>query len=339
MTVYGSVDAAYTYSKAGDNKFSGVESGGLNGGRVGFKGEEALGNGLKAVFTYELGNNSDDNSAFNQTRQAFVGLSGNFGSLTLGRQYAPSGSFLGATSSNDITSVNPLNLALGTKFDTLETGGGSRWNNSISYNSPNWSGFDFRVLYGFGEKVGTDKDSYTFDTTTGLPKKTTGTGDDYDTSDAGQFGIGARYANGPLYLTAMYQAVQDNDGANVDGNKAWAVGGNYDFKVVKLFANYIREKKNNSDDKQTVWTVGLGIPVSAAGTIRAEYMQYKDYQVNDNKAKGFGLGYEHDLSKRTRLYTYVSRVQNDDDVNWGFSKTGLKGENNTNFQFGIRHFF
>ena len=38
VTVYGAVDAAYTYSKQGDAKFSGIESGGQNGGRVGFKG-------------------------------------------------------------------------------------------------------------------------------------------------------------------------------------------------------------------------------------------------------------------------------------------------------------
>ena len=327
VTVYGSVDAAYTYSKQGDAKFSGIESGGLNGGRVGFRGEEALGNGLKAVFTYELGNNSDDNSAFNQTRQAFVGLAGNFGSLTLGRQYAPSGSYLGATNANDITSVNPTNLMLGAYFDSLETGGGSRWNNSISYNSPNWSGFDMRVIYSFGENV---RDSFS------------------DASnDASKFGLGLRYANGPLYLTAMYQAVLDNDGTtpagtdvDISGNKAWAIGGNYDFKVVKLYANYIREKYNDIDDsKHTLWSLGLGIPVSAAGTVKVEYMQHKFNNIDDTKSKGFGVGYEHDLSKRTRLYGYVSRVQNDDNVAWGFSKNLVVGENSTNLQLGIRHFF
>ena len=327
VTVYGAVDAAYTYSKQGDAKFSGIESGGWNGGRVGFRGEEALGNGLKAVFTYELGNNSDDNSAFNQTRQAFVGLAGNFGSLTLGRQYAPSGSYLGATNANDITSVNPTNLMLGTYFDSLETGGGSRWNNSISYNSPNWSGFDMRVIYSFGEQV---RDSFS------------------DASnDFSKLGLGVRYANGPLYLTAMYQTVLDNDGTtplgvkqNTQGDKAWAIGGNYDFKVVKLFANYIRGKTNDvSDSKHYLWSLGLQVPVSAAGRVNVEYMQHKYSNVDDTKSKGLGVGYEHDLSKRTRLYGYVSRVQNDDNVAWGFSKNLVVGENSTNLQLGIRHFF
>ena len=329
VTVYGSVDVNYTYSKAGDAKFSGVDTGGLNGGRIGFKGEEALGNGLKAIFTLEYGNDPDVNTMLTQTRQSFLGLAGKFGSVTLGRQYAPSGSYLGATNSNDITSVNPTNLMLGTYFDSLETGGGSRWNNSISYNSPNWSGFDMRAIYSFGEQV---RDSYSDAST-----------------DASKFGLGLRYSNGPLYLTAMYQALLDDNGttpAGVDvnnkGNKGYAIGGNYDFKVVKLFANYIREKANSNDDsKHTLWSLGLGIPVSAAGKINVEYMQHKYNNIDETKSKGFGVGYEHDLSKRTRLYAYVSQINNDDNIAWSYSKTTAYGigENSTNMQIGMRHFF
>ncbi len=349
VTVYGIIDAAYSYSKAGDNKFSGIESGGLSGGRIGFRGEEDLGNGLKAVFNYEFGTTSDADSGLPATRRAFVGLSSNFGVVSLGRQYAPSGDYLGATSSNDVTSANPVNLALGTHFNTLVTGAGMRWNNSIAYNSPNWSGLDFRAIYAFGEQVG----------------RNDATGRTHDTSDAGRYGIGARYANVPLYLTAMYQAVQDNDAANPavvtsHGNKAWAIGGNYDFKVVKVFANYLREKyddvrlRNNAtgeigDYKHYLWSIGLQVPVSSVGRINAEYMQHKFSDLDETKSKGLGIGYEHDLSKRTRLYTYVSRIKNDDAAAWGFSKTSGSnfltpgsmawGENSTNFQVGIRHLF
>jgi predicted porin len=79
----------------GTNTFSGVQSGLLSGSRLGFRGEEALGNGLKAIFTLEYSLNIDDNSGVGNTtsglqaRQQFVGLSGGFGAITLGRQYAP----------------------------------------------------------------------------------------------------------------------------------------------------------------------------------------------------------------------------------------------------------
>ncbi len=59
VTMYGIADAAYLYSESntklgGRNEFSGIVSGGWNAVRVGWKGEEPLGNGLKAIFTLEL---------------------------------------------------------------------------------------------------------------------------------------------------------------------------------------------------------------------------------------------------------------------------------------------
>ena len=94
VTVYGVVDQGYAYSSSnaavnGTNKFSGIKDGGLSGSRFGFKGEEALGNGLKAIFTLEYGKDGDNNSDVSNffTRQSFVGLSSNYGTFTLGRQY------------------------------------------------------------------------------------------------------------------------------------------------------------------------------------------------------------------------------------------------------------
>jgi predicted porin len=69
---------------AAPTKFSGVQSGLLSGSRLGFKGEEALGNGLKAIFTLEYSLNIDNNTGVGSSsgglfaRQQFVGLSGAF---------------------------------------------------------------------------------------------------------------------------------------------------------------------------------------------------------------------------------------------------------------------
>ena len=112
VTVYGVVDAGYVYTSGnlanGDKaKANAIESGILAGSRIGFKGEEALGNGLKAVFTLEYGLGIDGNNGLGGTtgaavggtngsvlsaaaaRQQFVGLGGGFGTVTFGRQYAP----------------------------------------------------------------------------------------------------------------------------------------------------------------------------------------------------------------------------------------------------------
>jgi predicted porin len=104
VTMYGIADAGYVYStgdgrrgSGNDNDFSGIQSGLLSGSRLGFRGEEALGNGLKAVFTLEYSLNIDNNSGVGNTtdgglnaRQQFVGLAGGFwGTVALGRQYSP----------------------------------------------------------------------------------------------------------------------------------------------------------------------------------------------------------------------------------------------------------
>lgn len=341
VTVYGIMDMSYTYSKIGDAKFSGMEAGGWSGPRVGFKGEESLGNGLKTIFTMEFGatdNNGGFGSGLGSTRLAFVGLDGKWGQVTAGKQYAPSGLYLAGSNSNDVVSVYPTNLLLGNSnvFTTMSTGGTSRWDNSIAYTTPNWSGFNAKAIYSFGENV---RDSYSDAST-----------------DGSKFGIGGSYSNGGLYLTAIWQQVLDNNGKgptgidyNVDGSKSWAVGGAYDFKVVKVYANYIQEKfdgaapfdTSKDGKKHKLWSAGVSVPVSAAGTLRAEYMEFKADELKDNKAKGFGIGYDHNLSKRTRIYTAFSHIKNDDDMGWTYGKTNgyNVGDNSTNFQVGLRHAF
>jgi predicted porin len=353
VTLYGVADIEYNYLSSDGNKFSGLQDGGLQGSRIGFRGEEALGNGLKAVFTVEFGYNikNGQDQGFRNNRQTFVGLSGKFGTLTAGRQYAPSGSYFGSTSSNGITSVNISNYHVG-NFATLQTGNGSRWDNSIAYNSPNFSGLQFRAIYGFGGNV---RDSGFSDATT----------------DASRFGLGVKYANGPVYLTAIYQTILKNDGKgrpvaptfgiNSEGqivmtdpgnptgefddgdNKAWALGGSYDFKVVKVFANYIREKDDlRADDlKRTYWSLGLSAPVSSVGTVQVEYGRYKT-DIDETRSHGLSVGYQHALSKRTTVYTYLTRLSNQDNIGAGINRgasVGVNGENQTGFALGLNHKF
>ena len=340
VTVYGVVDACYGYGSTSSKgavdakKFSGINDGGscgLQGSRIGFKGEEALGNGLKAVFTLEYGTDSTSfNSAattagggtLNNVRQSFVGLTGGFGTVSLGRQYAPSYDYLGNTSSNGVTQVHASNNLVGF-FTTMQTGSGARWNNSVKYVSPNFSGFEGRAIYAFGEQI---RDSY---------------GD--ASTDASMLGLGGSYTNGPLFVTAMYQQILENDALALDnGQKAYALGGSYDFKVVKVFANYIREKTElgAADLTAKYWSLGAGIPVSQAGAVQLEYAQFKT-DLDETKSKGFSVGYTHALSKRTTLYTSLSRMSNEDAVGATFTKFGIGtfGASTTQFGAGINHKF
>ncbi|MDO4794531.1 MAG: porin [Brachymonas sp.] len=105
VTLYGIVDTGYevtntkqeTYTEATKtttstkNRKTGLKSGGLAGPRVGFRGEEPLGNGLSATFNLEMGFNSTTGAFASPykgstgfTRRSIVGLKGAFGHLNLG---------------------------------------------------------------------------------------------------------------------------------------------------------------------------------------------------------------------------------------------------------------
>jgi predicted porin len=329
VTVYGRADIGYAYSKSDFKKFQGIEQGnGIGGGgsRIGFIGEEGLGNGLKATFKFEYGTPIDEGGATFTARYAHAGLAGSFGKVDAGRVGTPSDYYMGGTAPWGINGLEPINQFRGKLGGGLIDG--TRWNNSIAYSSPNLSGFDLMAIYSFGERV--------------KAVDTDGT----KTSDAGKLGLGVKYANGPIYAAVVYhtQADSHNAGAKLkDGGDGWGIGGSYDFKVVKLYANYFQTKMDKDhavgDKKETAWSLGVGVPVSAAGTIVAQYAQTKNKNVKDDTTTGYALGYKHTLSKRTSLYAYASQFDNDDHMNRGWNKTGLTGEKQTNFSVGVLHVF
>ena len=91
VTIYGLVDMAIQHENDGANTRTALDSGEFAGSRIGFKGSEDLGGGLKVNFQLESGFGADDGK-LNQGgrifgRQAWVGMSGGFGSVNLGRQW------------------------------------------------------------------------------------------------------------------------------------------------------------------------------------------------------------------------------------------------------------
>jgi predicted porin len=149
VTVYGVVDQYIDFSKAGSNHGGRIQSGGLEGSRFGFRGTEDLGGGMKALYLLEGGINADDGTSGQGAlfgRQSFVGLGGNFGQVTLGRQY----------SSYYDTLVNyglGGGLAWGNATEYFNDSSSLRINNSVQYASPNFSGLVFKGMFGMGENA------------------------------------------------------------------------------------------------------------------------------------------------------------------------------------------
>ncbi|MFB0934665.1 MAG: porin [Propionivibrio sp.] len=366
VTVYGLIDQAYVYSKsdngltganAGDYKVSGIKDGGLNGSRFGFKGEEALGNGLKAIFTMEIGKDADNetNVANFTNRQSFVGLNGNWGTATVGRQYNAASMFYSKNTSNDVTGVMPVNSLQNQNGSQIRSGGGNaRQDNVIKYVSPNMSGFTVAASYAFGENYNTlqtgkvktvyDSVSNTYDPAA-------------DVTDNGRYSIAGDYTNGPFNVSAAYAVTTDvyNSTSGTVGYgkdiKEWFVGAGYDFKVVKVTALYQDLSNDNNATSvvtdQNLWAVGLSAPIGAKGLAYIEYAEFdgktgNQAAKNDGKSKGWGIGYQHSLSKRTTLYTQFSQIDHDSDVasvgSW-VAGAAAKGEKQDNFVAGIRHTF
>lgn len=152
VTLYGVVDNAFSYAsnQRGHSNFY-MSQGNLQASKFGLLGAEELGGGTKAIFRLESGFNSltgAQSSAGNLfNRQAYVGLSNDkYGTVTLGRQYTPYFNMVGALGPTGVltgaTGAHPGDL------DALDTT--LRFNNSITYASPNIAGLTFAAQYGLG---------------------------------------------------------------------------------------------------------------------------------------------------------------------------------------------
>ncbi|WP_353799365.1 porin [Thauera sp.] len=318
VTVYGVADAAVGFGGHGDNDFSGIVSGVLSGSRIGFKGTEDLGNGLKAVFTveqgFDIGNGNEHIAGKQFSRQAFVGLGGSFGTVSLGRQYAPGYFFnydavLGAL-------VSPQSILSSNGGLTITPNSAARWDNSVAYTG-SFSGLTARAIYSMNA-VETDPNP----------------------NDDDAYGLSLDYANGPLSVGGVYQVVQNN----AEDQQEWGIGAGYDFGVVKLTGSYqafdgLGFVKGAEGD---LWQVGLIVPVGAAGNVHLAYGEYDRDDLNNRGAESWTVAYTHALSKRTTAYVGYNSTENESGTN-GFGlvagSTGDLGDDSDLFVVGLRHTF
>jgi predicted porin len=363
VTVYGVVDYGYAYRTDAITPALGVSkpssSSQINGGqqsgnRLGFKGVEDLGNGLKAVFQLEAGfllDTGRDHAAGSMfSRQAYAGLTGGFGTLIGGRLYTPHYSF--------VSSVDPFgNGTVGQYSNTY--GGGLfdpvRVNNAVAYVSPSFGGLTITGAY-----------SNSADTanagTTNLAGTTIPSGQDSLTSNAQNnsvYAILARYngAGIDLGLNYHYIAAGSNGVPTIGGLDTVksvqniTLGGSYDAKVVKIAGWYSNSIQDNatgfSDVKIDNWMIGATVPVGKFA-IKASYNLSDGNSAAGGNAQQYAIGTDYSLSKRTNLYTAYAMIDNDSATNnrvttrratvVGDGSNG-GGTFQTGFNVGLRHQF
>lgn len=297
VTVYGVADA-YVQSTRGTASVNRVQSGGTSGSRIGFKGTEDLGGGLKALFVLESGINLDDGT-FGQGafwgRQSFVGVGSSLGQVTLGRQYGSTYTLSGDFSAFGNTPTGPSTAVIGgfggyepvrggTTPSATGNGGPARLNNSVKVESASFAGLRGGVTYGSGEAVGATGGNRVLDVyaryTTGPFDAMVSILDDKADATAQQFrttSAAAAYTFGPARITGGIMSVDNRAVADTDGRGYW-VGGDY------RFGNHL---------------------------VRAQYLENKARKVDAGSTKALGVGYQYDLSKRTAFYSSLTRFNND----------------------------
>ncbi len=282
-----------------------LESGGVNTSRWGIKGSEDLGGGLKANFKLEQGFYMDDGAVKNGTgftRQAYVGLSGGFGEVQLGKVWSAYDDVSGAQ-----TAVFDSALS-GTVGVFASTGYQDYNNNGIKYISPNFSGFTFGASYALGE----DKTA---------------------TESAGSItAFNVQYANGPVAVAVGYQT--EEEAGNPVSTDFTRIGGSYDFGVAKLLASYGKAENKNFGEA-TEYQIGVDVPLASNIILSANYATSEDESVagvKGDERQGFGAAVAYVLSKRTMVYGGFRQNTTDDNTGKEIGKT-------TVYAIGLNHKF
>jgi predicted porin len=319
VTLYGKVDVGATYDSGaigtGGAHDVRIDSGVTGGSRIGFKGSEDLGGGLRANFQAETGICADQpTTTGNQActgggmfgRQTWVGLSGGFGSFSMGRQYTPM--FL------NLTTIDPFGTGYAGQSNNLFNAGTVRWSNSAIYSTPSMSGFQVTAGMALGEQTGNWRVGR-------------------------QEGVSATYSAGPLYAGIAYN--QANDVAGNTGMKTWNLGAVYDFGVLKGHVMFDRNRDNSAlegDVDNYDALLGVTVPVGP-GTIMASVIHHDDKTGLNQDADQLGVGYNYALSKRTSLYAAIAHIRNRNGAEFRVGNATAGGTGNQAVNLGIVHNF
>jgi predicted porin len=290
--------------------------------RLGFRGTEDLGGGLKANFVIEGG--LSNGGAQSWARATFAELTGSFGSVKLGW------TDLGTTNIDDTMSqAGNLGAAMTgaagaaiTNATGNSDGLGNDNANGIVYTTPNFNGFTVELGY---------KGQHTI--TTGAATPTTS-----GNAVESQTGIRVDYSKGPLKV-AVGQTKGKNEGAATADRKLTAYGVSYDFGVASVgYTNMAAESSSTVEDKYNLFSVK--VPMKNGIALHGVY-QTAERNVADHDANGYTLAVSKAMSKRTTVYGQYSAIDNSAAGAYGMRGTGVAaaGKDASAYSVGVVHTF
>ncbi len=340
VTIYGQANVSVDYI---DNDTDTTDNVSSNQSVFGIQGSEPLGNGISAVFHWDVFSGVDDGiedvggggSFFGASRDSWVGFAGGFGTVALGAQGRP---WKTATNNVDLF-VNTIadyggiigsvsTTDTGTNGVALDTGIG----NSLIWFGPNINGFSWHA------QIGADEDD---------------SGDDDGIPDAGrQYGAQGNYTNGPIYASLAYDHQRDAVGG--EDLEAWKASLSYTFFDALTISGIYDRISDDADGvaERDAYYLG-GAYKFGNNTLKAAYALAEETDATeDSGADYFAVGLYHTFSKRTEVYALYALVDNEDDGLYGLgfpnassaSSSGnsapLDGGDEVNaFSIGVHHNF
>ncbi|WP_151633099.1 porin [Noviherbaspirillum aerium] len=323
VTIYGILDTTIRYTTnenaAGRNKWQ-LGDGVLTGSRIGFRGTESLGGGLNAIFNLESGILPDTGALgaggnlFG--RNSTVGLSGDFGTITFGRQFTTGHDMIGSLHSMAVPNLNMPGFQA--QYTT------TRFDNSIKYRGT-FGAFEVGANYAFGEVAG-------------------------DSSNSAKGAVSLAYKAGGLRIGGTYQ--RRNDVTSYFGTTVplsdsdfMAAGATYETGPAKLYFMQLQHKLDGANRRNDGTHLGIRYAIAPAVTLIGSFDYDKlETAGPSGKRTTTTVMALYDLSKRTQLYAEVDHTKLKDA--WrtlgstaGFNTPFFGTDSRTGVSLGIRHYF
>lgn len=330
VTLFGIVDVnVRSVSNSSVGRNTTLNNNGLASSRLGFRGVEDLGGGMSASFWLESdlqpdnGNLNGNNKFF--ARRSTVSLAGSLGEIRLGRDLTPSGAFTYLFDPFGVIGVGgSTNVARYQGQTTFY-----RADNSIAYWTPQMGGFYGTVMKGLDEGVNPAAVPAPV-----FPNVQANLARNY-------LGFRLGYGAGPINAALSYGATDVN--ATGGKFKTTGIGGSYDFGVAKLMSHYYRDELVGLRENR--FLIGASVPMGV-GEIRASYVRSDakggTAAYNGSDASQLAIGYIHNLSKRTALYSTYSRISNKGAATFAIAggRAGMPaGGSSSGLETGLRHSF
>lgn len=265
VTLYGIADVVIHKDSGVSTKMT---SGGVSTSRWGIKGSEDLGGGLNANFNFEQGIDLTDGSLKGSgfDRQAWVGLSGGFGELKLGKTGSAYDDVAYITNPVFDSVLAPTNIWFSYNIYNWNP------NKGVYYATPDFGGFSAAVSSSFKDAA-----------------------EDNLRSSA----LNVKYEGGPLFVGLAYQQDKVDSGSV----KYTLLQATYDFGVAKLLAGMAKSKLDalGVTADITDLSIGADVPLSDALTLSTGFASTK--LDGGPRGSSFAVAANYALSKRTSVYT------------------------------------